>query len=440
MAKVIPFKGICYNTDKIAGMADVVTPPYDVISEEQQEMFYKRHPNNIIRLILGKNNNDNGLDTHTRSAIFFNEWLKENILIKDKKPAFYKTTIEFTVDDKQVVRNGMIALVGLEPFEKGIILPHETTYSKVKSERLELVKKCHANFSSIFSLYSDPALRIENILTNDTSGKAPDINFVDDEGHIHKLWRVTNLSSQKSISDEMKDKIIFIADGHHRYETALNYRNWIAENNPDFDDNHPAAYVMMYLCSMEDPGLLVLPAHRIVKGVPENKRFQFINKCKQYFDIIEMPYTDNLDKTKKKFVEVLKSNSFQNIIGVCINNIPKLYLMTLKQNVMKKMFGNELPEAIRNLDVTVLTRLVLMEVLGFDQKSLDNEKLISYSTIESKAIDDAISGKGDISFILNSTKIEQVKRIAEERQTMPRKSTYFYPKVITGQVINLLKP
>ena len=440
MAKVVPFKGIHYNTDKISSMADVVTPPYDVISQDQQKSFYNRHPNNIVRLILGKKDNNGSDDYHARAADFFNAWLSEQILIQDDQPAFYRTTIEFSMGDRHVVRHGMIALVGLESFDKGIVLPHETTYSKIKSERLGLFKKCHANFSSIFSLYSDPGQLVESMLKNGVSGKAPDMTFVDDEGHIHKLWRITDSSAQKRISDEMQRKTIFIADGHHRYETALNYRGWVAENNPDFDDEHPAGYVMMYLCSMEDPGLIILPAHRIVKGVSENKLLQFIQKSKQYFNIISIPYTDDLDKAKFEFAEILKLNRSKNIIGVCINDISELYLMTLKEQVMEEMFGNELSEAIRHLDVTVLTRLILMEVLGFDQNNLDDEKLITYSISESDAIDDAISCKGAISFVLNSTKIEQVKRIAEEGQIMPRKSTYFYPKVITGQVVNRLKP
>ena len=440
MANVVPFKGIHYNFDKISNMADVVAPPYDVISKEQQEMFHKKHPNNIVRLILGRTHVNGGEDHHTRAANFFNTWLSESVLIRDNRPAIYRTTIEFSMQDRPMVRHGMIALVGLEPFDKKVVLPHETTYSKVKSERLGLFKKCHANFCSIFSIYSDPDQRVETILKNQTAGKAPDMDFVDDEGHVHKLWRITDPYAQSCMGDEMMEKTIFIADGHHRYETALNYRDWVSENDPHFDSRHPANYVMMYLCSMEDSGLIILPAHRILKGIPEHQRFEFIQTCRKYFEIISIPCGENLQKAKNKFSEALRSNLSKNIIGVCIRDIPELYLMTLKQDIMEKMFGNELSEAIRQLDVTVLTRLVFMEVLGFDQNSLDDESLIAYSIRESDAIDDAISGKGDMSFILNPTKTEQVRRIAEEGQKMPRKSTYFYPKVITGQVINSLKP
>ncbi len=440
MATIIPFKGILYNPEKIKNIGYVVTPPYDVISEQQQRNFYEQHPQNIIRLILGKKtetdtDNDN---RHTRAAGFFGKWLSEGVLVEDKSPALYLTSVDFSVGEKTITRFGLISLVGLEPFERGVILPHEKTFSKVKSERLELMKSCHANFSPIFSLYSDQKDILDS-LKEAACNKTPDLDLVDNEGQRHRLWRITDMAVHRHVSDAMKGKSLFIADGHHRYETALNYRDWISRNNPDFNADHPANYVMMYLSSMEDPGLIILPAHRMLTGIKDSTLATFIQKSGDYFDITTIPFKDiGIEKGRTELLATLRSKTSKNIFGVFMKDSGEFYLLELKPNVMEKMFGNELPESLRDLDVTVLTRLIFTEILGFDQARLDNEKLIAYSSIAEEAIDAVASGKCDITFILNPTKIEQVRNIAEKGLIMPRKSTYFYPKVITGLVLNKL--
>ena len=441
MAEVIPFKGILYNTHKIRNLADVVAPPFDVISKQEQIQFHERHPQNIIRLTLGKiTENDTPSDNrYTRSAECLKRWFSDGVIVLDEEPAFYLTSMEFLFDGNRVTRYGLIALIRLEPFEKGIILPHEKTFSKVKSERLELMKACHANFSPIFSLFSDEENRIYDKLKHAVCDKSADIVFTDKNGQTHRLWRITDNSVHQYISDALKDKKIFIADGHHRYETALNYRNWLSARTSDFRDNHPANYVMMYLCSMEDPGLIILPAHRLLNEVPVEKRESLIHKTKNYFDIITLPYNDDQHKENlSQFISILKSNTSKHCIGVCMKDRQELHLLMLKPDVMENMFGDELPEVLRNIDVTVLTRLIFMEVLGFDQARLDNEQLIAYSSIAEEAIDAVFAGKHDIAFILNPTRIQQVRDIANAGLIMPRKATYFFPKVIAGQVMNKL--
>jgi len=441
MAEIVPFMGILYNTNKINNLADVVAPPYDVISEGEQNAFHENHPQNIIRLTLGRTfETDTPTNNrYTRSADFFNHWLSEDIIEMDKEPAFYLTSVEFFFENKWVTRYGLIALIRLEPFEKGIVLPHEKTFSNIKSERLELMKACHANFSPIFSLYSDDENSILDRLKDISLERTPDHVFTDTIGEKHRLWRITDSSVHGHVSEVLKDKVIFIADGHHRYETALNYRDWISTCNPDFNGSHPANYVMMYLCSMADPGLIILPAHRMLNQVPAETRASFIHTAKDYFDITTIPYKDDGHKEGlTQFISILKSNSSKNCVGVSIKDCPELYLLTLKPGTMEKIFGDELPEVIRNIDVTVLTRLIFMEILGFDRARLDNEKLIAYSSVAEEAIDAVAAGRHDMAFILNPTKIQQVRDIAEAGQIMPRKATYFFPKTITGQVMNRL--
>lgn len=440
MANVIPFKGILYNPQKIGDLADVTTPPYDVISKEEQINFHNRHPQNIIRLILGtETNEDNETDNrYSRAASFFNNWLTEGILITDKEPAFYLTAVDFPVEDKIFRRFGLIALVGLEPFEKGIILPHEKTYSKTKSERLKLMKACHANFSPIFSLYSGKIDALDD-LENTAPERSADADFVDDKGHRQRFWKINDTDIQQSISFAFNDKILYIADGHHRYETALNYREWVSKNNPEFSPVHPSNFIMMFVCSMEDPGMIILPAHRLLSGINNRTLSGFVQKASQYFDITTIAAdTNDIKKAKDQFISLLRSEESKNKIGVMLKSSNNFYILSAKPGIMKKLFGDELSESLMDLDVTVLTRLILTEVLGFDQAGLDNENLISYSSSDKEAMDKTISGKYDIAFILNPTKIEQVQRIAGEGLIMPRKSTYFYPKVITGQVLNKL--
>ncbi|MDQ1330810.1 MAG: hypothetical protein QG578_1075 [Thermodesulfobacteriota bacterium] len=440
MAEVIPFNGILYNPNIISDMADVATPPYDVISKDEQLNFHVKHPQNIIRLILGNetDNDDEKNNRYTRAADFFNEWISEGILIRDKTPAFYITSVEFTVDGISIKRFGLIALVRLEPFEKGVILPHEKTYSKVKSERLQLMKACHANFSPVFSLYSGKSDGL-NIIEKDIFLQPPDSDFTDDKGHRHRLWKITDTVITKNISASFTDKILYIADGHHRYETALNYREWVSKNNPRFSPDHPSNFIMMYLCSMEDPGLIILPAHRLLSHVKNSNLSDFIHKASEYFDIATVePGKNDPEKAQSLFISSLRSEGATNKIGVLLKNSDAYYVLSLKAGIMRKKYGNEIPESLMNLDVTVLTKLILMDILGIDQRDFDNEKFIGYSSSDKEAMGNISSGRYDIAFILNPTKIEQVRKIAGEGLIMPRKSTYFYPKVISGQVLNKL--
>lgn len=441
MAEIIPFRGILYNPRKINEMADIVAPPFDIISDQEQLEYHESHPHNIIRLTLGKTHESDTStnNRYTRSADCFNKWLSEHIMELDKTPAFYLTAMEFPFENREVARYGLIALVGLEPFEKGVVLPHERTFSNIRSERLELMKACKANLSAIFSLYSDNKNQILSTLKDVIFNKTPDLDFIDYNSHKHRLWRITDKAVHRYVSEALKDKLIFIADGHHRYETALNFREWLSTNDPNFNRSHPANYVMMYLCSMEDSGLIILPAHRMFNKVHALARGTLISKAAEYFDITVYPYKGTRsEEARDEFIAALKSNNSKNCIGVFMKDRPELYLLTLKPGVMDQMFSHELPEVIRNIDVTVLTRLILMELLGFDQDRLDNEKLIAYSSIAEDAIDAVAAGRHDITFILNSTKIQQVRKIAEAGLIMPRKATYFFPKVITGQVLNKL--
>lgn len=440
MATVLPFNGIRYNPDRIPDGALVTTPPYDVISPEEQAGFYARHPNNVIRLILGqaKPDDTDSDNPHTRSAGYFRRWLADGILKQDDQPSLYLKAITYPVGEASVTRFGLIARVGVEPFEKRVILPHEKTFSKVRSERFELMKATHCNYCPIFSLYPDEG-NILGTLEQAVDKSAPVADFIDERGHRHRLWQIADPAIHRQVSTAMRGKRLYIADGHHRYETALNFKRHLEATDPTFDDRHPANYVMMYLCSMSDPGLVILPAHRLLKAVSPDDMAAAMGKARDYFEITGFPYTEQTrSAVEAQFLEALAAGSDRHTIGIYAHREPVFHLLTLKPGIMARLFAEELDPALQELDVSVLTRLLFMQILGFDQQRLDDASLIGYASGSAEAIAAVDKGTFDVAFILNATKIEQVQEVAQKGLIMPRKSTYFFPKVRSGLVMNRL--
>lgn len=438
MAEIRPFRGILYNKEQVHDLSAVVAPPYDVISARAQDDLYARHDCNVIRLILGKSQNgDQGQhDVHERASRCFNQWMERGVLSRDATSALYLTSVTFLVDGQSISRFGIISQVRLEPFEKGIVLPHERTFSKVKSERMQLMQACHANFSPIFGLYSDDNGILARLQSH-VEHLAPDMDITDSQGLGHRLWRLSDTRLLDFVAQSMENKRIYIADGHHRYETALNYRNWVKARNPDLSENHPSNYVMMSLSSMEDPGLVILPAHRLLKKVPQAHLADLLNKAAEYFEIHSFPFDSSREGALSAAGAFLKDQAPKNAFGVFLKDHEEIKVLVLKAGVMDRCYADE-PPPLRNLDVTVLTRLLMMKLLGYDQSRLDDESKITYRTTADSAVQAVMQEEADLAFILNPTRIEQVQRVAEHGLIMPRKSTYFYPKVISGQVMNLL--
>ena len=380
MADVIPFRGILYNPDKVDNLADVITPPFDVISGTEQEVFYARSPFNMVRLILGKASADDSPshNPHSRAADHLKNWVAERSLVRDIVPAFYLTTLDFTIDNRLVTRSGLIAAVRLAPFDAGIILPHEHTFTNVKSERLALMKACHANFSPIFAMVPDDDGDFINLIRHLSTERTPDIAFRAHDGFQHKLWRVVDSDSVLNVSAALQSRKLYIADGHHRYETALNYRNWVHAGHPNLSDGHPANFVMMYLCSMVDPGLVIRPAHRMLRNVPSSAIDRLLVRAKPYFEIETISFRGSeRDSALERFIGKMNGNGIGQSIGMVLKDRRAFYYLTLKNSpALNDLFGLDCPGPLRRLDVTVLTRLIFTEFLEFDQARLDNEKLI----------------------------------------------------------------
>ena len=444
MADVLPFKGILYNPKKVNRLANVITPPFDVISSKEQEKFYESSPFNMIRLIRGKST---AYDTrvnnpHSRAADYMATWLREGIFIQDKKPAFYLTTLDFETDRKSYRRYGLIALVPTSPYDQGIILPHERTFTNIKSERLELMKACHTNFSPIFSMIPDDKGTMLEAMQRLSAQIEPDISFIAKDGCRHKLWRIVEPDAVRQLTETIRTRKIYIADGHHRYETALNYCNWVHERNPDLPREHPANFVMMYLSSMADPGLIIRPAHRLLREVPQVDLDQLLEKAKSLFEIEELSFREDQRRDALlSFVDKLKGSGEQSSIGMYVKGRNTFYRLTLiNTDSLDEIIGSDLSGPLKQLDVVIMTRLLFIEYLKFDQARLDNEKLIAYSTDAQEAVNRVACGEIDVCFLLNPTTVKQVRNVADDGLIMPRKATYFYPKVTTGLVINQLTP
>jgi uncharacterized protein (DUF1015 family) len=435
MAIIAPFRGLTYNLKKFSDMSKLVAPPYDVINEQEQEEYYNTHPNNVIRLILGKKKpGDTGTDNrYLRSAEDMKRWEEENVLVRPDSPAMYLTAHDYDPGDGKGPRTrwGLISLVRIEEEGSRVILPHEKTFSAHKSDRLNLMKACNAQLSQVFGLFDDSANIISGCAAG-AGGSAPDASFTFKDGTNHRMWIIKDEAFFKKAADAIRDKSIFIADGHHRYETSRNFRNLMREKYGQSNGDKPYDYVMMYLSDMNDKGLSILATHRLVKEYETFDKSVFLDKASQYFNITDMPAGNSADIISETLETAgLKASS----IGFYYHKSEKFYILSLKPGAMDKS-EEALHPSLKQLDVIILTRLLLNDCLGITKEDMDNDKLIKYVSNMGDAISLTESGDCKLAFLLNPTKIDQVKDVAGDFLTMPRKSTFFYPKVISGLVFN----
>lgn len=416
MAKVIPFKGVLYDPRKVEG-SSVMAPPYDIVTSELKDTLYGRSPYNIIRIDFGKEmrGDTDKENRYTRASRFLSDWLKNKVLLKDTKPSFYCYEITYRIADKKKKIRGFIGAVRIEELDKGKIHPHEMTHSKPKTDRLNILRYCMANTSPIFSLYSSKDRLTSCILRETTKGRAL-IKAIDGDGFVHKLWRIRGERTIETIKKELSDKHIFIADGHHRYETALEFRNEMYKKGFLKTGKEPFNYVMMFLANMEDNGLTILPTHRLVKM---RKSINIEKLLKPYFDITP---EDPRGTTESKMFSIMKKG--RHILGMCLRNKKACYVLKFKGSYSKINSH----ESLKRLNVTILHKFILEKLLRVDK--------IEYEMNPELAIEKVNKAVYHAAFFLNPTMIEDVKNVALAGERMPPKSTYFYPKLLTGMVIH----
>ncbi|HOV79015.1 MAG TPA: DUF1015 domain-containing protein [Bacillota bacterium] len=477
MTTIIPLRGLRYNPEKVKNLAEIVTPPYDVIDEAGQDFYYKRHPYNIIRLEYGKTHPDDNEknNRYTRAAAEFSAWLKEGVLIQEPAPALYFYEQEFTFGGERKIRSGFICGVKLEPYEKGIVLPHEETMPKHKADRLELMRACRANFSPVFSLYADREMKVDSTLRAAVRGAAPDMSFTDENGETHRVWVITDPGTISAVRQAMADKRIFIADGHHRYETALNYKKEREEQGraageagtfsatasrcaaPDGGTSCPTGYdpaynyVMMTLVNLYDPGLAVLPTHRLIKNVAGLDKNRLIAKIEENFTVEEYPLKPDRSNFQD-FLRLLSERGRSCPESGAASAVPphnhvyglytgegRLYLLSLidQKNLRQAMPPDKSP-AWQGLDVSVLHTLIIEKHLGICGELRARAEHITYTREEEGALAAVDGGEYQLAFFVNPTLVEEVTEVAAKGEKMPQKSTFFYPKLVAGLVVNRL--
>jgi uncharacterized protein (DUF1015 family) len=404
MAKIYPFRSLQYSLNKIP-IEKVVTQPYDKISKQMQEQYYAAHPNNIVRIVYGKagSSDSSTNNVYTRASAYLKEWREGGVLQQIPEPAFFVYFQRFAVPgtNEVRVRKGFVGLGQLEDYSNKVAFPHERTLSGPKKDRLELLRHTRTQFEQIFMLYEDPARRIDGIMDK-VSVRKQDIQLKDEYGVEHTMWTVADREHIESMQSAMADKKLIIADGHHRYETALAYRDEMrGEKGSD--------RIPMTFFNMDSPGLTVLPTHRVLANVVGFDSRILFERAAEFFDTSAGPGVT---------IEVFTDG--------------RLSQLHLKPSVNLAALMPDLSEKQRTLDVVVLHRLLIEKCLGITEEAVKKESHITYVRERDAAIDAVREGKAQVAFLLNATRLDQIRDIAYEGNVLPQKSTDFYPKVLSG--------
>ena len=441
MASIYPFRAWRYNPSAVR-LEDVVTQPYDKISPAMQEAYYQRSPYNLVRIILGlpelfdAERVDN---VYTRASRDFRSWREHSILVQEKDPCIFAYAQRFRVpgSNETKERRGFIALGKLHDYADRVVFRHEQTLSKPKSDRLNLLRATRAHFGQIFMLYSDPARSVEKILY-DGAGPA-DAEVTDEYGVLHRLWRVNDPAAIRILISTMADKKLIIADGHHRYETALNYSKEHAPSvsaRTEHSANdlpqplYPEAAVMMTFVNMDSEGLVILPTHRVVHSLPSFDPAAFARAAEQFFTVENLSDTGASD-----YIRTLRQQTGTSFVAVTRAGA---FLMRSKSEATAAALAG-VPENQRQLDLTHLHAIILNKILGLDAEKVREQTNIRYLRDASEAVDQVQRGEADVAFLTNPVTMEQLREIAFAGSVMPQKSTDFYPKLLSGLTIYALE-
>jgi uncharacterized protein (DUF1015 family) len=415
MPEIKPFKGIRYNPEKIPDLADVVCQPYDQITNKMERTYKNKSPYNFVRLVLTKYADGHDRPREYREAKrLADNWISDQIFIQDDRDAIYPYWQEFTIADKKYVRKGFMCAVRLEELGTGNILPHEKTLSKPKADRLNLLRITKKDVEPVFLLYTDAKDTVNTLLAPYCKA-APLMNVTDEKDVVHKVWRVEEEETVKKIANTLQDSIFVIADGHHRYETAYNYM----QEHSGIEKNHPANFKLITLVNIEDPGLLILPTHRLIGNLPDFNLTTFLEKTERNFDIKKTSKDDIIKDLEKTSSQAFGFYSTQTS-----------YILKLKSDTALKELLPDRSDEYRNLDVAILHTLLIEDVLGIRPENI--EEHVKYERGARATMKRVDVGAFQFCFLMNATKSEQVKHVAQKKERMPQKSTDFYPKLISG--------
>lgn len=421
MATFIPFKGTRYNVDGNQ-LESFVCPPYDIISKDMRGEIIEENSDNIVSVELP----EGGDGRYHNSGVKLKEMLEGNLLVKDEDEQYYVYKMEFSIDGIKYNLEGIIGRMRLEPFENGIILPHENTLSAAKDDRFNLMKETFANISPIYSLFSDEEGVAQIFIDKAMKEKA--ISSVEYDGVVHSIYPIKG-EDAKEVQEFFSDKKIYIADGHHRYETGLRFKEYCKEIGIDVGDSHPASYIMMACVSMHHPGLVVLPTHRAINMRDDFDAKKLLRDCSDDFELKKLTRDEAQDSLLKSYKDGKTSFIYYD---------KEYTLLTLKEGVDLKKYMPSNSESYVKLDVSILHSLILTPHLGISTEDLLKGTALVYTRDYAEAIERVDDGKSCCAFILNPTHVPEIAAVATEGDRMPQKSTYFYPKLLTGLVINIM--
>ena len=434
MVRIAPFRGVFYSQKKIRDLAKVIAPPYDIISRDEQEKLYRKSPYNFVRLDFNQEPGGYGA-----VAQLFADWQAEGILERDAIPAIYFLTHRFSLKNgEEKEREGFLALTQLQDFSSGMIRPHEKTLDAPREDRLRLMLACHAQLSPIFALYAQPKSTINRALAQHVEGATPFIAVKPQGGEECRLWRVTDAALLRRVRQEMKDQALLIADGHHRYEATLRYRDQMRAERRQWSGREAFNYVMTYFANMNDENVVILPTHRLVRGYAPQPFLQLEEALQKYFYLEQYPKTA---EGKDWFLKALKSGGKKHrVIGASFKRDPRYLILRLRNKRIMQRLAPDLSPALRELDVSTLHLLILDHILGLIPEQQTNGATIRYSQDEEAVLQGLEKEDYQAAFILNPPKSDEVLSIAKGGEKMPQKSTYFYPKLISGLVVNKIEP
>lgn len=443
MAEVLPFRGIRYAASRASALSRLIAPPYDVISPAQRDELASRSPHNIVHLDLGPDlpGDAPGEDKYVRAARAFGAWMADGALRQDATPSLYPLEQVFTGPDRrQRVRRGFVAACRLQDYADGLILPHEKTLSAPKADRLELLKAVRANLSPVFGLYEDDHGEGQSLVEAAIGAAGDPVLEADsDDGTHHRLWRVDDAEVVARLRNVLANRKVLIADGHHRYESALLYRDMVDREQPGLPALAGHRFIMAMLCSVADPGLVIYPTHRLVVGLRDLRTAVLVDELAKFFTVETLEEDVRRPAGRAWAVSRLAEHSRKTTTFLMVSaEDRKARILILRDDA--DLAGVPLPaSSTRELDVTVLHSLVLQHVLGISPRSQELGENVRYEVDAGEAVTRTLSGESQLGFLVNPTPMWQVQMVAEGGETMPQKSTFFYPKIATGLVLRKLE-